>query len=303
LDFETYYSADYTLSKLSYTDYIRHPEFEVIMCGVKVGTGPTIVLEGKALERRFKQIDWKKTDMLCHNTAFDGFIMSHHYGVIPRKYLDTLAIARGLHGNDIRADLDSVSLFYGGSGKHKGTLESVVGLHKNEIRYGSVIHPIGIKQGETVLWQKMKDYCANDVEQTYMIFHKMLKVLPPGELDKIDIFLRAFCEPVLGVNRKLVAKALAKEIEEREHKLLTAVGTPQEQAKLILLLGRQEALEHCTKEIGSSAKFANILTDMGVIVPMKYSDKQKKDIPALAATDEDFLALQEHPEQGCARSC
>src|SRR5689334_4233831 len=68
LDFETYYDPIFTLSKLSYTEYIRDPRFEVICCGVKVGTGPTIVLEGKALERRFKQIDWSKTDLLCHNT-------------------------------------------------------------------------------------------------------------------------------------------------------------------------------------------------------------------------------------------
>jgi hypothetical protein len=90
------------VEEISTSEYIRDPRFEVIICGVKVGTGPTIILEGKALERRFKQIDWSKTDLLCHNTPFDGFIMSHHYGVKPRRYLDTLAMARGLHGNDIR---------------------------------------------------------------------------------------------------------------------------------------------------------------------------------------------------------
>jgi hypothetical protein len=134
LDFETYYDAFYTLKKYSTSEYIRDPRFEVIICGVKVGTGPTIVLEGKALERRFKQIDWSKTDLLCHNTPFDGFIMSHHYGVKPRRYLDTLAMARGLHGNDIRGDLDSVSLFYGGSGKIKDVLASAAGMHIGNLK-------------------------------------------------------------------------------------------------------------------------------------------------------------------------
>jgi hypothetical protein len=42
------------------------------------------------------------------------------------------------------------------------------------------------------------------VDQTYMIFHKMMEIIPPLELVKIDIFIRAFCDPVLDVDRKRV---------------------------------------------------------------------------------------------------
>lgn len=287
LDFETYYDSDYTLSKMSYTDYIRDPRFEVIVCGVKVGTGPTIVLEGKALERRFQQIDWSKTDLLAHNNPFDGFIMSHHFKVVPRRYFCTLAMARGLFGNDIRGDLDSVSLHLGGRGKIKGVLDDAKGLHAKDL-----------KAKPNNYWEKYKEYCAQDVDECYDAFHKMLEILPPLELAKIDIFVRAFCDPVLGVDRKRVKTELDREIEEKERILMTAVGTKADQAKLILLLGKEKAIEHCKKEIGSTIKFKEMLEALGVPVPMKSSKAYpNKPIPALSKTDEDFLALQEHPNK------
>jgi hypothetical protein len=85
------------------------------------------VLEGKALERRFKQIDWSKTDLLCHNTSVRRLHpVTRTTTSMPRSYTWTRSVWRAaLFGNDIRGDLDSVSLFCGGRGKIKGVLESV----------------------------------------------------------------------------------------------------------------------------------------------------------------------------------
>lgn len=296
LDFETYYDDDYTLRKLSYSEYIRDPRFEVIMCGVKVGTGPTIVHDDKGLRAKLKKIDWTKHDLLCHNTPFDGFILSHHYGVIPRRYLDTLAMARGLHGNDISGNLDAVSVYYGGKGKIKGALEDVKGMHTDEIRYGK-----NSGKRETTLWQKMVDYCARDVDEMYHIYYQMLAKLPPLELTKIDIFVRAFCEPVLRVDRERVLKEQAREIESKEKALLTAVGSKAEQTKLIRLLGRQGALDYARKEIGSSPRFAELLRALSIDPPMKPG--KNGDIYAFSKTDEDFLALLEHPNQQVRDLC
>lgn len=287
LDFETFYSTDYTLRKLSYSEYVRDPRFEAIICGVKVGTGPTIVLDGKKkMQRRFDQIDWSKTDLLCHNTPFDGFIMKEHFGVVPRKYLDTLSMARGLHGNDIKGDLDTVSKFYGGSGKrHSGTLASVLGMTGAQIKASPA-------------WEKYCDYCAGDVEETYRIFMAMSKILPVGELEKIHIFVRAFCDPVLRVDRPRVQKELERELIEKEKKMLEAVGTKVEQSKLILLLGKTEALEHAKKMLSSAKEFEEMLRSLGVDPPMKQSPTTPgKLIPAFSQTDEEFLELLEHPNK------
>ena len=50
LDFETYWDQDYTLKKMSTSEYVRDPRFRVQMMGIKVGLGKTkIVLHGSPL--------------------------------------------------------------------------------------------------------------------------------------------------------------------------------------------------------------------------------------------------------------
>ena len=39
LDFETYYDADFTLTKLTTMEYVLDPRFEVIGMSVKIGSG------------------------------------------------------------------------------------------------------------------------------------------------------------------------------------------------------------------------------------------------------------------------
>lgn len=283
LDFETFYDEGYTLTTLPTSEYVRDERFEVICVAVKVGSHPTRVMEEPEFRKWLKKIDWKKHDLLCHNAPFDGFILSHRYKVVPRKYICTLAMARGLYGNDIRGDLDSVSLYCGGRGKIKGALESVKGLRTEEIK----------KKG---LWKKFTEYAAQDVDEMVRVFYHMSALLPPLEFEKIDIYVRMFCDPVLEVDRPRLEKELKREIAEKEAKILTAVGTEKEQKELIKLLGREKAIEHAKKLIGGKT-FIELIEDHGATVPMKWSIAQKKLVPALSKQDQDFLVLLEHPKK------
>jgi DNA polymerase len=40
IDFETYYSADYSLSKLTTEEYVRDPRFQVVGVAVKMNNDP-----------------------------------------------------------------------------------------------------------------------------------------------------------------------------------------------------------------------------------------------------------------------
>ena len=54
IDFETYYSRDFSLSKMTTEEYIRSPHFEVIGVAVKVNDGETYQAadySSKTLER------------------------------------------------------------------------------------------------------------------------------------------------------------------------------------------------------------------------------------------------------------
>jgi DNA polymerase len=58
----------------------------------------------------------------------------------------------------------------------------------------------------------------------------------------------------------------------------------------------EEAADAVAKTLGSAVKFGALLKDLGVEVPTKISPTTGKEAPALAKTDEAFLALQDHPD-------
>lgn len=286
LDFETFYDDGYTLTTLPTSEYIRDQRFEMQCVGVKVGTGKTVVMEQAEFKKWLKKIDWSKFDLVCHNCPFDGFILHTHYDIHPRSYICTLGMARALFGNDIRGDLDSVSLFCGGRGKIKGALESVKGMHVPEIKAKG-------------LWDKFTEYCGQDVDEMERIFYHMSQFFPALEFVKLDIYVTMFCQPKLEVDRPRLQKELVREIAEKEAKFLQAVGSKEEQAELIKMLGREEAIKFAKKEIGSNVKFAAMLEAYGVVPPMKMGKPGKKTGQsklgyAFAKTDEEFIALLEH---------
>ena len=68
IDFETAWSKDYTLSKLSEVEYILDPLFETIMCAIKVNNHPSVVYVGEpAVRQAFAKIDWANSALLAHN--------------------------------------------------------------------------------------------------------------------------------------------------------------------------------------------------------------------------------------------
>lgn len=268
IDFETYFDNDYTLRKMNTSSYIRDERFKVHMAGIKIGRRPVKVLTGGKLHDALKAIDWATHALLCHNTAFDGLILSHHFGVVPYLYLDTLSMARGLHSNDIGAGLDEVARFYGVGNKIPDVLDSSK----------------GIRDLDKTLYAKMAEYCAEDVRLTFDIFLQMLVLFPAKELRLIHHTVRMFCDPILKVDLPRVEKELAREIKEKED-------------LLVRVSGGETDLEKARKVIASNESFAQLLRDEGITPPTKISPTTRKQVYAFAKTDLDFTALSEHPHE------
>ena len=78
LDFETYYSQQFSLTKLTTEEYIRSPLFEVIGVAIKIDDNQPEWITGthKEIKARLDQINWAESALLCHNTMFDGAILS-----------------------------------------------------------------------------------------------------------------------------------------------------------------------------------------------------------------------------------
>lgn len=262
LDFETYYDIDYTLAKLSTSEYIRDPRFKAQMMGIKIGNGKTRIVPAKNIKAVLAKINWGTHAVLCHNTQFDGFILSHHYGVHPAYLYDTLSMARGLHSNDIGAGLDEVSIHYGGKGKLEG-LEATK----------------GVLNWSPALFKATGVYCANDVDEMFRVFKLMLPKMPADELDLIDLTCRMFCSPVLRVDIPRVEKELARELDRRDVLMASVLDPTQyyHDRKLLKSSEREllsgKALDNLIvkRVVGSNEKFAELLRAEGVEPPLKIS--------------------------------
>lgn len=282
LDFESYYDDDYTLSKLSTSEYIRDPRFEALMVGVKIGHGKRIVVPGNKLKAYLKAIPWAFYSLLCHNIQFDGFILSHHYGIVPKRYYCSLSMARALHSNDVGGSLDDVSIFYGGAGKYASGTEDFKGLTFKQL--------FANKQK----WKNATTYCGQDVDEMLRIFKEMVPKMPRAEMDLIHLVTRMFCDPVLKVDIPRVQKEYEREVAARKAALLGIVKEADyaPEIKLILkstaeraLVGEERAMLVAKRVIGSSERFADLLRAEGVEPPVKISPAWMKK-SAAERTDE-----------------
>ena len=301
LDFETFFDTEYTLKKLSTSEYVRDPRFKVHMVGIKIGRNKTKIVPGNRVAAELKKINWKTHSLLCHNTQFDGLILSHHYGVVPLKYYCSLSMARGLHSNEIGAGLDEVAKFYGGEGKVDGVLESVQGvLNLSKQQYTD-----------------MAIYCGQDVDEMLRIFREMHPKYPADEIDLIHITIRMFCDPVLKVDIPRVQKEYEREVARRQELMLSVVDLDEidaDEAKKLLktkaerqLTGIERDMLMVKRIIGSNERFIELLLETGMSeddLPRKISpawiktppaerDDDKKWAYAFAKDDLDFINLPE----------
>lgn len=255
-DAETFYGKEFTLSgKMNTSEYIRDDRFHVHGFAIKKGLGPTLWYTGENIALALAEIDWSKSALLCHNTAFDGLIIQEIYGHKPAFYLDTLSMSRATRGVATRHDLNTVAKAFGHAGKVKGAnlvnTKDKLQLTKEEER-------------------DLGAYAKDDVDDTFKVFWDMYPNMPDDELRLVDITMRMFCEPVLEIDIPRVEAELEAEIGAKVAALMLSNTTPE------LLM--------------SNTKFAELLTSAGANLPMKISPSTGKMTYAFAKSD---LAFQE----------
>lgn len=286
IDFETYFDDEYTLKKLSTSEYVRDSRFKAQMMYLQVGDKPGKVYGHKQIAAALRKINWTTHALLCHHTQFDGLILSHHYNVVPSYYYDTLSMARGLHSNEIGAGLEEVSIYYGGAGKLKDLLD----LTK------------GVLNWDKALFDKVTPYCVNDGVEMLRVFDCMTPAMPVEEMDLIDLIVRMFCDPVLKLNIPRIEKELAREIKERDELLASIIdltpykADPAVYKKVLTKTKERElpAAEHdqlmVRRIIGSNERFADILRAEGVEPPQKISPAWMKKSREERETEEGIAA-------------
>jgi DNA polymerase I-like protein with 3'-5' exonuclease and polymerase domains len=269
IDLETYYDKDYSLSKMTTESYVRSPLFEVIGVGVKVNNHPTDWYSGDNVGRFLKSLDYRDKAILCHNTAFDGAILSWHYGIKPKLWLDTLSMARPQHSVTVGGSLKALVSYYGLG--EKGT---------------EVINALGKRRADFTAEDlaRYASYCVNDVELTYELFKKLKKGFPISELLVIDQTIRMYTEPMIELDVPMLEQHLM-EVKQKKFDLLRDMGindTSDEAVKKVLM---------------SNQIFSLYLTKLGVEPPTKVSLRTGKETFAFGKTDKAFTDLLHHSDE------
>ena len=265
LDFESYWSQDFSLGKMSTEAYIRNPDFEVIGFAYSIDGAEPVWVSGDDdfIGDKLAELELHNHTLLCHNTAFDGAILSWRYGIVPKQYLDTLSMARPLHNNTrVGGSLSKLVQHYELGEKGKEVIDA-----KGKRRHMFAKYDL----------EQYGNYCKNDVMLTWKLFQKLRPHIPKKELYLIDLFIRMFTQPVLELDTELLTEHLAK-VRESKQQLLDRIK------------GSDPAL------FMSNDKFAKILRHLGVEPPVKISPATQRESYAFAKTDPQFKALQEHPD-------
>ena len=261
IDFETYYDREFSLSKITTEEYVRSKQFETIGVAVKVNDGKTEWYSGTKEQVKFwlGKFKWHESVALAHNAMFDMAILNWQFGYRPKKIADTLSMARAIHGTEVGGSLGALVQHY--QLGEKGT---------------EVVNALGKRRADFTDEElaRYASYCINDVDLTYELFKCLAGDFPIPELELIDLTIRMFTEPVLKLDKTVLANHLV-EIRSSKDMLLRNITENKE-------------------ELMSNPKFAEILRKCGVEPPMKISPTTGKDTYAFSKTDEEFKALLEH---------
>ena len=279
IDFETYYDKEWTLKKITTEKYIRGEKFECIGLSIKIGSMTTHFHRRENWKGFIQSImeKYPNSPFVCHNASFDMGILGLRYGIHPRFTVDTSVMAKlcGLDRVAGGSSLAKLTEFL----CSKGILTTVKG---NEVHNMQGVHADDMTEQQ---WRAYAEYCKLDTDLCYQLYMYMLDLVPLSELVMSHITTEMWTKPVVQLNVPLLESYADRLAVEREQILKGIAGK--------LGLSTDDMLKH----LRSAPKFKAILESLGVKVPMKHSEKQNKLVPALSKTDQEFLALQDHPNK------
>jgi DNA polymerase len=263
-DAETYYDKEFSLSKITTEEYVRDDRFEMIGFSYKIDDEPARWITGDDdyIRASLEVLPWKESFALAHNAMFDASILSWRYGIKPMAWLDTLSMARAVRGADAGNSLAKLVQHYG-LGAKGVEVDNAMGLRKKDFSTASL--------------ERYGEYCKNDTELCWSLFHILIPHFKQPELKLIDLTIQMFSDPVLVLDTPLL-EAHLEDVKARKEKLM-------------------QAIEANKDALMSNPQFAELLRKCGVEPPMKISLTTGKETLALAKSDEGFKALLEHPDE------
>ena len=255
IDFESYFDQKYNLKKLNMIEYIHDDRFEVLGAAILV---PELnlhtFLPDSEFESWLSELDPNDTEVLAHNTLFDGAILAWRYGFNPKRWLDSISMARA------KLPIASHSL---------AALATYYQLPpKGELNTQGK-HWIDLSRQERA---DLATYAKHDAWLCHRIYQN-LSPFPETELELIDITIRLFTEPKFQLDTQKAHELLAKEKTKKETQLQNTGLT--------------------ATQLNSNQQLAEIIREHGLEPPTKISLRTGEETYAFAKDDEDFIEFIE----------
>ena len=267
LDFEAYYDKEFSLRKMQTDEYILDDRYQTIMVCVRMN-GESKVFAGSEETIKAKlqgYCDWSTVGIRCHNTLFDGFILSQRYDINPKRWLDTLSQARMVYPWLPSHSLANIAKYMGFEDKGNA-VHNMVGKRLEDMTQPELI--------------EYADYCRQDTLLCEQIGERLDQFTPELEAVLIDMTIRMFTEPTLVGELDMMNKLYDDEIIRKQ--------------------GLMALADLDKSELMSNNKFAERLKVHGITPPTKISVKTGKEAYAFAKTDKEFVELQEHDDPNVA---
>lgn len=262
LDFETFYSDEYSLRRMTIVEYVLDPRFQMIGCSVRIDNGPYEFLEHDQFVALLQKLDPRKTRVVSFNALFDMFILVVRYRFVPGLMIDTMGMARAIIGYKCKSlSLANVARVLG-KGEKGQTVHHVKGMTASDIRAAG-------------LWESYASYANNDNQLSVEIFEELKPSFPPEAFLINDMVLRMAVQPQFVLDRQVLAEHLYS-VQIEKQRLLDEAGVTDK--KLLM----------------SNEKFAEVLRQLGVTPPMKMSRATGKLTYAFARSDREFQDLADH---------
>lgn len=206
LDFETFWSQEFSLAKMPTAQYVNSPEFELQLCGIKINDNPTRVAVGKDIFEILATIKWDEVALIGHNLNFDGYILAALFGYYPKQYVDTASMARSALPFLKSHSLASVVEFFELGEKNRGALVNTKGKQLKDFTNEEL--------NELII------YCAKDVDLTHAVYERLSACLDNVELSLMDITTRMMTQPQFDLDKNKLKEIIENKKLDRQKAIL-----------------------------------------------------------------------------------
>jgi DNA polymerase len=283
LDFESYWTDEYQIKKMSTVEYVMDPRFEVTGLGAGWLGAPGVFIPAEDVQRTLTKLqdEWgqnfERLTVVGQNLFFDALILHEYYGITPKYTVDLMDLDRMW---DARAphSLDKMAPRWGLT-KPKGDTKQFMGYHADDMLPD--------------VYEKFVEYTLTDIELESDLFQKMMPIVVSRP--EVEI-------PVAAHTLKMFLNTKFKVDMEQGKKL--QIRMQLEMARAVSAAGKVLGFDCGHEDISTQVfipAFTEVLERHGSTMPMKLSDEPHKKtgkrelIPALAKDDQQMQELLAHP--------